>query len=1202
MDSIPIAIIGFSGRFPGAENAEQLWNNLSNKVCSVTEIPLSRWDTGKYWDPDPRAVNKSYSKWGGILDDIDRFDAGFFNILPSDAIVMDPQHRLVLEESWKTLEMAGYTGERLKSAVCGLYVGCMGNDYYEKLLTNPEREITATEYIGNSHAILSARLAYHLDLKGPTLTVDTACSSSLVCTHLACEALRSGDADIMLAGGVTLWLTETPYISMSKASMLSPTGRCKTFDDSADGFVPGESVCFVLLKRLPEAIRDGDSIYGVIKGSGINQDGKSNGISAPNLDSQHKLIEQVYQRNNIDPASIQYVETHGTGTKLGDPVEFTALSRAFSGAGLAPDSCVLGALKSNLGHTSAASGVAGLIKVLLSLKEKTLVPNVNFHKANTLIDFSGTPFCVLTEKRSWSVPAGPRRAALSSFGFSGTNAHMVIEEAPERPVVAATDRKWPFPVSSRKPQQLHQYIQQLSRWLKDNPDARLQDISFTLCLGRRFFAERALFWADSLASLSSQLQESVRQEYPPEAYRHIHEQFIQQHAVDWAPLFNGVNVGIVALPGQIFEKSGYWLPSLTAPESQKLPHQLELPATHPVFSEHCVNNIPVLPGAAILNFISWQQHEFPFSIKAARWLKPLTVRQQQSVFLEETPEGRIMVKTDASVFCFTAIKQQVTQTDAPWIIPLPPQQAWSDANKPRLYAAFRERGLHYTGAFQRIDQYCRYDDALYTSVSRSESCVDRLHRETSFLDGILQIVLLLNEENEAETRIPYSVESWICYGQLPDKVIIRAQQQKSVADVIVADTCGRVLQTFSGIRLEKLPDAPRKENTTSILVPQETAVPLPDVAGDKKTLYLDSPSRPVSPQELNDIDRIVILFTENDMRTFSEKLNEYVAGTFTLLKTLQRILRQKPLSLEYHLLSQSPVDYVVVQPLSAILKVATMEHSLLSARLVSSQRIHNYKPLLNSDVPHATIKKGSTWLITGGTGALGFVLACELARKYQARLLLCGRSEPSHKHQKQTEILHALGGQACYHCVDCTDYAALSSFINHLTTPLNGVIHCAGVLSSGLIKNKTPSEVNKVIAAKVAGTLNLDLLTQGQPLDFFILTSSVSSLCPTAGLSDYSYGNSFLNYFARHRSSLVSSGKRRGRTLSVCCPHWNIDGMPLMPEEKEWWWLRYGLKSLTEEEGVQAFIQAMLTVSSAHCVIAKGDMDKFSAYLNNDKD
>lgn len=1211
MESSQIAIIGFSGRFPGAQNVEQLWQNLANKVCSVSEIPLSRWDAAQYWDPDPRAVNKSYSKWGGILDDIDSFDAGFFNILPADAILMDPQHRLVLEESWKTLEMAGYTGERLKNAVCGLYVGCMGNDYYEKLLTDAKREITAAEYIGNSHAILSARLAYYLDLKGPTLTVDTACSSSLVCAHLACEALRSGDADIMLAGGVTLWLTETPYISMSKASMLSPTGRCNTFDDSANGFVPGESVCFVLLKRLSNAVRDGDSIYGVITGSGINQDGKSNGISAPNLDSQHKLIERVYQRHNINPASIQYVETHGTGTRLGDPVEVTALARVFNSAGLAPRTCALGALKSNIGHTSAASGIAGMIKVLLSLREKTLVANVNFQKPNSFIDFANTPFYVLTEKQPWHSAQGPRRAALSSFGFSGTNAHMVIEETPDIPVSPLTiHRKLPFPLSARKPHLLREYQQQLAHWLENHPAARLQDISFTLSVGRHFFSERALFWADSVNHLRQQLLDPNNEKPAPAEFRQFHQQFMQCNPMNWQAFFNAMDCRIIALPGQIFDKARYWLAPRQASSGQPSQKQLTVSASHPVFSQHNVNGIPILPGTAILSFILWQQTEYPFVIRSARWLKPLTAHAQQ-LYLAETSSGRITVTLDPATLCFSALKQHAERLNAPTIIPVPQEQMWSEVNKSQLYHAFRRQGLSYTGAFQRIDQRCRYDNAIYTRVSRPEDSSDRLHRDASFLDGILQIVLLFNQDNQEETWIPYSVDAWTCYAPLPDQVIVRAQQKENGVDVTIADSNGQVLQTFCGINLEKISGKPKgaqnkeaaagsKEKIT-LFIPQTRAVSLPDMTGNAKTLYLDSPTLPVPLHTLNDIERIVISVTDNTARTFNDTLNDYVLATFDLIKTLQSAPRQTPLSLEYRLLSQSAIDNVLMRPLSACLNITALECPMLNAKVVSSQRVYYQAQPASEAYQHTTIKKGSTWLITGGAGALGFALACELAKQYQCRLLLCGRSQPSAKHDKHIEKLHALGGHASYHCVDCADYGALAAFINSLSAPLNGVIHCAGVLNSGLIKNRSSDEINNVIAAKVAGTLNLDLLTQNQPLDFFILTSSIASLCPTAGLSDYSYGNAFLNHFAHYRALLVDSGKRHGKTLSLCWPHWNIDGMPLSPEEKEWWWLRYGFRSLSEEEGTAAFIQALVTVETPHCVIAKGNINKISASINKNE-
>ncbi|MCP4996509.1 MAG: hypothetical protein GY934_22445 [Gammaproteobacteria bacterium] len=421
-----VAVIGMSGRFPGAANLDEYWHNLRAGICSITEIPPDRWDVARFYDPDPEAPAKSYSKWGGFLTDIDKFDPLFFNISPAEAEVMDPQQRLVLEEAYHALEDAGYGQRSAARRACGLYVGVMGgNEYYSRSLQSK----IAQTMMGNASSILAGRVAYAFDLQGPVITVDTACSSSLVAVDMACKSLINGEAELMLAGGVTLYLTEQPYLGMSKAQMLSPEGLCKTFDNQADGFVPGEGVGFVVLKLLSQAIADGDTIYGVIKGSRVNQDGKTNGLTAPNVKSQRDLQLAVYQNNGIDPGEITYVETHGTGTKLGDPIEVEALSESFQVYTDARQYCALGSVKTNIGHTSAAAGVAGLIKVLLSLKNRQIPASLHYQQENEHIGFKDTPFYVNTELKPWQPVAGrPRLAAVSSFGFSGTNAHVVLEE------------------------------------------------------------------------------------------------------------------------------------------------------------------------------------------------------------------------------------------------------------------------------------------------------------------------------------------------------------------------------------------------------------------------------------------------------------------------------------------------------------------------------------------------------------------------------------------------------------------------------------------------------------------------------------------------------------------------------------------------------------------------------------------------------
>jgi acyl transferase domain-containing protein/acyl carrier protein len=509
-----IAIIGMSGRYPQANNLAQYWDNLAAGKNSITEIPKTRWDIDQYYDPDHTKKGKMYCKWLGMLDDVDCFDPLFFQISPSEAASMDPQHRLFLQESFKAFEDAGYSNSTLSNKKCGVYLGIMSSEYSILVSKSKSNSINIT---GNSFSIGAARLSYFLNLKGPAIPIDTACSSSLVAIHVACKGLLNHETDMALAGGVSLYLIPESYMGMCQAGMLSPEGQCKTFDDSANGFVPGEGVGALVLKRLKDAERDNDFIYGVILGSGVNQDGKTNGITAPSVNSQIELERDLYSRYKIDPETISYVEAHGTGTKLGDPIELEALSTAFKEKTSKKNYCALGSVKSNIGHTSGAAGVASVQKVLLSMQHKTLVPSLNVTKENTIFDFKNSPFYISREKQSWDVGTGSlRRASVSSFGFSGTNAHLVIEEYPQqikdrRHVSVITQNpEVIIPLSARTADQLKQKVHDLLDFtLKNEQSIDLIGMAYTLQTGRDGMKERLGFIVSSVGQLAEKLKAHI---------------------------------------------------------------------------------------------------------------------------------------------------------------------------------------------------------------------------------------------------------------------------------------------------------------------------------------------------------------------------------------------------------------------------------------------------------------------------------------------------------------------------------------------------------------------------------------------------------------------------------------------------------------------------------------------------------------------
>lgn len=480
----PIAVIGMSGRFAQAETVEAFWHHLANGDDLVREV--TRWDFSRY-ESERTTGRNGFCRHGGYLDRIDQFDALFFKISPMEATYMDPQQRFFLEESWKALEDAGYVGEYTEKARCGVFMGC-GSGHYASLFSGP---VPPQSFWGNANPVIPARIAYYLNLRGPAIAIDTACSSSLVAIHLACQSLWCNETEMALAGGVFIQSTPEIHVASNDAGMLSSTGRCHTFDESADGFVYGEGVGIVVLKRLCEAMADGDHIYGVIRGSGINQDGATNGITAPSALSQEQLEKEVYERFAVDPESIQMVEAHGTGTKLGDPIEFRALHQAFRSYTKKTGFCALGSVKTNIGHLGLAAGVAGVIKILLSLKYKKIPASLHFHHGNAKIPFEGSPFFVNTSLCDWLPENGAkRRAAISSFGFSGTNAHMVIEQAPQSRRIHAQQPGYLVVLSAQSAAQRSDQVKNLLHFCKNNPEFDLGNLSFTLLLGRKHWNHR----------------------------------------------------------------------------------------------------------------------------------------------------------------------------------------------------------------------------------------------------------------------------------------------------------------------------------------------------------------------------------------------------------------------------------------------------------------------------------------------------------------------------------------------------------------------------------------------------------------------------------------------------------------------------------------------------------------------------------------
>jgi acyl transferase domain-containing protein/SAM-dependent methyltransferase/acyl carrier protein/NADP-dependent 3-hydroxy acid dehydrogenase YdfG len=515
---VPLAIVGIGCRLPGGvRDADSFWALLHDGVDAIRTVPASRWNVEEFYDPTPDARGKMDTRWGGFIDGHDEFDPKFFGIAPSEAETMDPQQRLLLETSWEALEHAGIAPSSLAGTSTGVYVGICNADYGQIALNASREEITPHLATGLSHAVAAGRISYVLGLQGPSMAVDTSCSASLVAVHLACQSLRMSECNLALAGGVNLVLNPEITIALSQSRMMAPDGRCKAFSELANGFVRGEGCGMIVLERLPDAIRDRHQIFAVIRGSACNQDGRSSGLTAPNGPSQEAVIAAALKDAGMKPDDLGYIEAHGTGTALGDPIELGAINSIFSGRSASSGPLLVGSVKTNLGHLESAAGIAGLIKLVLSIRHGEIPASLHFSAPNPRVEWDRVPLHIPTAAQSWRGGQKKRAGGVSSFGFSGTNAHVIVEEyavnadaASAGPETQAdpteiTTRPLLFALSAKSDSALKAIAARLAADLSMNPLLSLAGIARTLNIGRSHFEHRAAFVTTSCEELIERL-------------------------------------------------------------------------------------------------------------------------------------------------------------------------------------------------------------------------------------------------------------------------------------------------------------------------------------------------------------------------------------------------------------------------------------------------------------------------------------------------------------------------------------------------------------------------------------------------------------------------------------------------------------------------------------------------------------------------
>ncbi|WP_437595490.1 SDR family NAD(P)-dependent oxidoreductase [Sorangium sp. So ce590] len=1099
--SMDIAVVGISARLPDAETVADFWRNLCDGHDAIREIPPDRWPLDGFYDPDPAAPARSYSKWGGFLSDIGGFDPLFFGISPLEAELTDPQQRLFLQEAWRALEDAGYSADALNGQRCSVFVGCKDGDYVYKLGASAD---PSYRLIGNTLSILSARISYFLNLKGPSVPIDTACSSSLVALHLACQSLISGSSDLAVAGGVALMTTPISHVMLSKTGMLSPTGSCRTFDDAADGLVPAEGAAAVILKPLDAALRDRNHIYGVIRGSEANQDGRSNGITAPSTPSQAALEIEVYRKVGVHPETIGYVETHGTGTKLGDPIEIHALTDAFAAFTDKKRFCPVGSVKTNIGHTLAASGMASLIKVLCCLKHRTLVPSLHFDRPNRHIDFDNSPFYVNTATRDW-IPAGdhPRRAAISSFGMSGTNVHVIVEEAPaEAEITAPTVAPYTLvPLSAKAPGPLHRKVVDMIAWLDaGGSDHELGDIGYTLGVGRTHFPLRLAFvardtrdlrqelaaWlarhpaaADAPApagqpdptseQLASRLVKELRDAPPAraEAYREklqaLADVYATRHDLEWAALYAGQARRLLSLPAYPFNNRRFWVdePRQSGTEHEALPAAGPAPTPRPERAP-AERSRPEAsqPDRADPRATSILYFQPTWEPAAAG---PATGQLRGPVLLFDTDEGA---------------RDRLRDRCGPILLVKPG-------------AEFRELG-----------------------------------------DGTYEI----NPDEETS------------YHRL---VAASGQQGMPPRHVVY---------------LWPRTQAPEEGGPT---------VPFFRATSLCRALAAHLPARGEGTD---------ILYTYGRRGDRLDSTHAAMSGLGASLRLDVPHLRLKVLGLDPQRMDSAALSDLLVAEMTAPHEGAVR----YEGRERQIQRSRPWRPREETKAP---LRSKGVYLITGGAGGLGRVFAEHLARRFQARLALCGRSPLTSATEELLRRLTQLGAEVAYIRADIADREDVFALLGRVEArfgAVHGVIHSAGVTADANLRSKGREQMAAVLAPKLLGALHLDDATRHRELDFFALFSSVTAVLGNMGQTDYGYANSFMDHFAAWREAERKSGRRTGKTVSINWPLWREGGMGVSQEMQALLTSAFGMTALDSEAGVDAFTRAV-TSEHPQVLVLAGD-------------
>jgi acyl transferase domain-containing protein/acyl carrier protein len=1176
--SEPIAVIGIGCRFPGADGPEAFWALLRDGVNAVSEVPRDRWDIDEYYDPDPAADGKMYARHGGFLSDVDRFDSLFFGISPREAAGIDPQHRLVLEVAWEALEHAGCAPASLAGTETGVFIGLSLNEYGQILLGAAEQAGGGTHVgTGTLSSAAAGRLSYFLGLHGPSITLDTACSSSLVSVHLACQSLRNGECGTALAGGVNLMLTPRVTLNCCRSRMLAADGRCKTFDAAADGYVRGEGCGIVVLKRLSDAVASGDRVLALIRGSAVNQDGRSAGFTAPNELSQQAVLRKAIAAAGVRPADVSFVEAHGTGTALGDPIEMHALAAAYGKDRPAGKPLIVGSIKTNVGHLESAAGIAGLIRVVLGLQHKAIAPHLHFRTLNPHIDVEGLPFLIPTEGMPWSSDEGPLLAGVSSFGLTGTNAHVILEAAPAS-AIPPVELQRPVeivPVSARSAQALRAGAGRLDSWLAGAPAASIADVSFTLGAGRSHFAHRAAIVAGTLADLRSALGRlamgepadgSLRGTVRPGAAPGVVFVFAGvlpdggagTQLYETLPAFRAAIDRCSALAGP--ERASRLLAAIHTGKASADVEELAVftfghamsdvwrswgvePAAvvgHGTgeYAAACAAGIFSVEEAwrlieakragryaSVASHIAWSRPRVPVGSSALGRLVQGTEMSTPEYWGNQAGGGRL-----------EAVLSELREDGQRIFLALEKQGEW-----PALLHTLGDlyvRGVDVDWAgFHR--GYAGRKTALPTYPFERERHWVELPAAAGApapADAVdpaawVHEIAWRSQPRTGTASIPdLAGTSWTVFadqGGMADSLAARLQAAGAACTIVEAGqayTSGR-----DGFAI--VPGNPQHMRQLWQDLPPAAAANIIYLWGLDPIAHAGRPVSEAAMPACAGLLHIAQVLGERDGCEGASRAWVVTRGAQAAARPHRVSIPQaslwgltRTLALEYPDRAWRRID---MDPDAPAADDASLWDEIVNAGREDQVAFRGGNRLVARLVPappvaraaSVSLRHDATYLVTGGLGALGLHTARWLASRGARHIALVGRSGARDSAQARIATLQQQGVQVTAMTADVSLEADVTRLMRQLEVlpPLRGIVHAAGVLDDGLVAQQTWTRFATAMAGKADGAWHLHRATSACPLDFFVLFSSGVSVLGSAGQANYAAANAAIDAIAQDR-------------------------------------------------------------------------------------